>query len=106
MITVDRYLAWFFIDVHGSRLEFILHAEDERKGREYGWLNGQLSKMLHDEFKADPTNSIQEEQAYGDLSYLVESSSPSELTDMLSRCEEVVNQWTGRFKINELKDDR
>lgn len=108
MITTNHWSVWVYVDVHGSRLEFVLGDTARRnKKDEDTFYVDQLADMLDDEFSGDQREdaSIDETQAYGDISFKLVAGSYEELRDALPRFEEVVNQWTGRFNVNNMKDD-
>jgi hypothetical protein len=103
-INVTHYLVWFDVQTdHGEKLEFVLRDAEERKGGDYGYYTQLLSDALAEAFKDHRTDGIEEDQAYGNISYCLRVRYLEDLPDALVTCEQVVSAWAGKYNINRMK---
>lgn len=97
--------AWFFVDIgpDPDRLEFTLHAAEERNGKEHGYYAEQLRLMFDAEFKADRTAGVDDYSGYGSEQFHIVAANPAELQIAFERCARVIDAWAKRYRIHNMK---
>jgi len=108
-INVTEYSAWFTVQTnHGSKLEFVLAAADQRKGNArdnfhvYTTYTDQLYNAITKEFDKRKTIKVLRIEEYGDISIEIASESITTLEKALCMCEKVTQIWITKYKINKM----
>ncbi len=103
VVTVDRYIMWVSIDLHGSKLEFVLSDAEDRNGHDRGYYFEKLRVAMNDEFHSHPNYELQETSEYGHLSMAFTGWTPKQHQEMLPRIERVVQAWIKQYRIDHMK---
>lgn len=82
MISVDHYMAWVSIDIHGDSLEFVLLDAQQRNDEPDGYYSDALWRALEEEFKDERWLRVSDKQVYGSISL----SSKRPLSKSCERC--------------------
>lgn len=112
-IGICSFGAWIVIETkHGSCLEFVLSAADDRNGnprhhaRVFTTYTDRLWDMLKKEFKRSKSIDVREKQEYGDVMFYVQANTLRELQSAIVRSERVTRRWINKYRIHSMKDCR
>lgn len=111
-LTVNTYMANICVNSkHGSNLEFVLDAAEERankRGKPYNTFSvytNYLYDMLKKEF--DKSNSgITDICEYGDISFTIEADTPEQLQKAIIRADKVIKKWLNKYNIEKMKANK
>ena len=102
--------AWVAIETkHGSRLEFVLSAADDRNGNPrhhahvFTTYTDRLWDMLKAEFKRSKSIDVREKQEYGDVMFYIQANTLKELQSAIVRAERVAQRWINKYRVNSMK---
>lgn len=112
-ISVYSFGAWVVIETkHGSRLEFVLSAADDRNGNPrhhehvFTTYTDRLWDMLKKEFKRSKSIDVREKREYGDVMFYIQANTLKELQFAIWRSERVTRRWINKYRIHSMKDCR
>lgn len=113
MIDIASYSAMFYAAPEGVEwegLEFILHAAEERNGKEYSHYAEKLHDMLDAALLLDPRNKendlwarVTDRTGYGTEAFTVTVDKLEDLAPALAICAEVVKVWANVYRVREMK---
>lgn len=111
MLAISTYSfgVWIVVETkHGSRLEFVLRAADDRNGNPrhhehvFTTYTDRLWDMLKKEFKRSKSINVREKQEYGDVMFYIQANTLKELQSALVRSERVTQRWINKYRINSM----
>lgn len=104
VVTIDRIVAWVTIELHGSKLEFVLSDAEDRNGHERDYYFEQLRLAMNEEFRSHRDYELCETSAYGNLSMSFTGPDYSMHVAMLPRIERVVSAWIRQYRIDRMRE--
>lgn len=109
-VVAESFKARLFVQTkHGSGLEFVLQAAEQRRTGEtmpyhtFTTYTDALAAMLYKEFAKSKSMRVVSYSEYGDLSYEVEADSIAELQKAIDRCEKITRRWLNKYRIEGMK---
>ena len=109
-ISTYSFGVWIAIKTkHGSRLEFVLSAADDRNGNPrhhehvFTTYTDRLWDMLKAEFKRSKSIDVREKQEYGDVMFYIQANTLGELHSAIVRTERVTQRWINKYRVNSMK---
>jgi hypothetical protein len=111
-ISTHSFGAWIAVETkHGSRLEFVLRAADDRNGRPhhhehvFTTYTDRLWDMLKKEFKRSKSIDVREKQEYGDVMFYIQANTLKELQSAIVRSERVTQRWVNKYRVNIMREE-
>ncbi len=108
-ISTYSFGAWVAIETkHGSGLEFVLSAADDRNGNPrhhahvFTTYTDRLWDMLKKEFKRSKSIEVREKQEYGDVMFYIQANTLKELQSAIVRSERVTQRWINKYRVNRM----
>ena len=109
-ISTYSFGVWVAIETkHGSHLEFVLSAADDRNGNPrhhehvFTIYTDRLWDMLKAEFKRSKSIDVREKQEYGDVMFYIQANTLKELQSAIVRAERVAQRWINKYRVNSMK---
>ena len=109
-ISTYSFGVWLAIRTkHGSRLEFVLSAADDRNGNPrhhehvFTTYANRLWDMLKKEFKRSTSIDVREKHEYGDVMFYIQANTLKELQSAIVRSERVTQRWINKYRVNSMK---
>lgn len=108
-ISTCSFGVWIAIETkHGSGLEFVLSAADDRNGNPrhhahvFTTYTDRLWDMLKKEFKRSKSIDVREKQEYGDVVFYIQANTLKELQSAIVRSERVTQRWINKYRVNSM----